>query len=253
MGLFGRKKNEVFGEGEPIKCKSHQYECKNIDDESDSFKQIVRCSVCGWDRDRGIVCHICNKGNSKFKKNTIKQESSKLFHLDCKNNPSTIKTKPNTYDSNPDFALKQFDFTKGLERVIEITYNKEKEVDVKLFFSTDENEWSTFDRNYKENIKDNFIRLNIEPSRRTNSSLISGGNYNFNDDFDAGYSLRVSMKYSDKKLISKIASILRDNNFGCLPSTKFTLDAHRNYEHPTEYESEKILASITDMIYEKLT
>ena len=156
-------------------------------------------------------------------------------------------------EENPDFALKQFDFTKGLERVIEVTYNKEKEVDVKLFFSTDKDEWSTFVRNYREKVKDNFIRLNIEPSKRTNSGLISGGNYEFNDDFDAGYTLRVSMKYSDKKLMAKITSVLRDNNFGCLPSTTFTVDAHRNFEHPTEYEAEKILASITDRIYQKLT
>jgi hypothetical protein len=81
----------------------------------------------------------------------------------------------------------------------------------------------------------------------------TGGNYEFNDNFDAGYTLRVSMKYSDKKLMAKITSVLRDNNFGCLPSTKFTVDAHRNFEHPTEYEAEKILASITDRIYQKLT
>ena len=53
--------------------------------------------------------------------------------------------------------------------------------------------------------------------------------------------------------MAKITSVLRDNNFGCLPSTKFTVDAHRNFEHPTEYEAEKILASITDRIYQKLT
>jgi hypothetical protein len=165
--------------------------------------------------------------------------------------------KPSRVESdgleNPNFALKQFDFSKGLERVIELTYNKEKTVDVKLFFSSDKEEWSTFVRNYTEKVKDNFIRLKIDVSRKTYSSLISGGNYSFNDDFDIGYSFNVSMKYGDDKLMHQITTILRANNFGCLPATKFTVDAHRNYEHPTKFEAEQILASITDMIYQKLT
>ena len=188
----------------------------------------------------------------KIDNNTMYSSSTESYSEKTPANPSRA-VPAYSGEENPDFALKQFDFSQGLERVIEVTYNKEKEVDVKLFFSTDKDEWSTFVRNYKEKVKDNFIRLNIEPSKRTNSGLISGGNYEFNDDFDAGYTLRVSMKYSDKKLMAKITSVLRDNNFGCLPSTKFTVDAHRNFEHPTEYEAEKILASITDRIYQKLT
>ena len=201
----------------------------------------------------GIVIGIAKKTyRPKIDNNTMYSSSTESYSEKTPANPSRA-VPAYSGEENPDFALKQFDFSQGLERVIEVTYNKEKEVDVKLFFSTDKDEWSTFVRNYKEKVKDNFIRLNIEPSKRTNSGLISGGNYEFNDDFDAGYTLRVSMKYSDKKLMAKITSVLRDNNFGCLPSTKFTVDAHRNFEHPTEYEAEKILASITDRIYQKLT
>lgn len=56
---------------------------------------------------------------------------------------------------------------------------------VKLFFTN--NDWTTFSRNYKEQIDDNFIRFTIDIAAKTRSSLISGGNYDFKDDFDKGY------------------------------------------------------------------
>jgi hypothetical protein len=153
---------------------------------------------------------------------------------------------------NPEFGAKQFNFSEGLERVIELTYNKEKEVDVKLFFSDEKEEWNTFTRNYKEKVKDNFVRLKIETANKSHAKLISGGNYDFNDGFDEGYSLYVALRYGDKKLFSQISSVLRSNQFGCLP-TKFTIHAHRNQKHPTETEAKEILAKISKDITNELT
>ena len=247
MGLFGRKKDEVFGEGEPIKCSEHLWEWTSLDDEFDTVDQVLRCSHCGWDKKHGIVCHICNKGNSKFKKNTIKQESNKLFHPECKEESLTKKKKEKNNEENPDFAKRQFDFNEGLERVIQISYQEEQEIDVKLFFSQDD--WTTFTRNYKEKIKDNFVRLIIEVSKKTNTSLISGGNYNFNDDFSKGYTLFALMRYSDKKLLSVISNTLRNKKFGCLP-TNYSIHAHLNDENPNEDNAKEILREISTELEE---
>ena len=242
MGLFGRKKDEVFGEGEPIKCSEHQWEWTSLDYEFDTVDKVLRCSNCGWDKKHGIVCHICNKGNSKFKKNTIKQESNKLFHPECKDELLTKKKKSEDNQKNPDFTKRQFDFNEGLERVFQISYQEEQKIDVKLFFSQDD--WTTFTRNYKEKIKDNFVRLIIEVSKKTNTSLISGGNYDFNDDFSKGYTLFVLMRYSDKKLLSVISNTLRNKKFGCLP-TNYSIHAHLNDENPNEDDAKEILNEIS--------
>jgi|TARA_B110000467_G_C18040785_1_gene325758 hypothetical protein len=148
---------------------------------------------------------------------------------------------------NPDYNKREFNFNEGLERVFQISYQEEQEIDVKLFFT--QNDWTTFSRNYKETIKDNFVRLIIEVSKKNNTSLISGGNYNFNDDFSKGYTLIVLMKYSDKKLLSVISNTLRNKKFGCLP-TNYSIHAHLNDENPNEDNAKEILNEISTELEE---
>ena len=148
---------------------------------------------------------------------------------------------------NPDYNKREFNFNEGLERVFQISYQEEQEIDVKLFFT--QNNWTTFSRNYKETIKDNFVRLIIEVSKKNNTSLISGGNYNFNDDFSKGYTLIVLMKYSDKKLLSVISNTLRNKKFGCLP-TNYSIHAHLNDENPNEDNAKEILNEISTELEE---
>jgi len=147
--------------------------------------------------------------------------------------------------TNPDFPKRKFNFDNEFEKVIQVIYEEGQEVDVKLFLSS--NEWSTFSRNYKEKVDDNFVRILIDVSKRTGASLISGGNFNFNDDFEKGYTLFVLLKYSDKKLLSVISEILRGHRFGCLP-TKYSIHAHLNDQHPTEEKAKEILSQITGQI-----
>ena len=147
--------------------------------------------------------------------------------------------------TNPDFPKRKFDLDDEFEKVIQVVYEEGQEVEVKLFLSS--NEWSTFSRNYKERVDDNFIRLRIDISKKTGSSLISGGNYDFNDDFEKGYNAFVLLRYADKKLLSVISEILRSNKFGCLP-TKYSIHAHLNDENPTEEKAKEILSQITDEV-----
>lgn len=146
---------------------------------------------------------------------------------------------------NDKFSLKQFDFNKGLESVIEVSYGVSRESKVKLFFST--NDFKTFGRNYTEKISDNFVRLIIQPSTRANASLISGGNFDFGDSFEKGYTLFVSFRREDSELLARISSVLRSENFGCLPS-KFTIIAHRNDDFPLEHVAVEILTKLNDKL-----
>lgn len=160
-------------------------------------------------------------------------------------NKTTVKYTNNVGDFNDKFTLKQFDFNEGLESVIEVSYDSPRENRVKLFFST--NDFTTFSRNYTEKISDNFVRLTMQPSTRANASLISGGNFDFNDSFDKGYSLFVSMRREDPKLLAIISSALRSENFGCLPS-RFTITAHRNDNFPTTNVAAEILSKLNHKI-----
>ena len=160
-----------------------------------------------------------------------------LRHAKLIGAPLIKKTK----QINEKFGNKQFDFNEGLESVIEVIYGAPRESKVKLFFSTDD--FTTFSRNYIEEFTDNFVRLIIHPSTRANASLISGGNFDFDDSFDKGYSLFVSMKYEDSELLAVISNILRSENFGCLPS-RFTISAHRNDDFPTKYQAVEILSKL---------
>lgn len=255
MGLFGRKKkkeDEVFGENKkPVKCSDnqHYFEVRIF---AGKKKQSTRCITCGWDRKHGFVCDLCEERKSKLKNDDLEAivdpyaMTTQIFHPSCKENQDKSNQNESDDDEeNPDFSKRQFDFNEGLERVIQISYQEEREIDVKLFFSKDD--WTTFTRNYTEKVKDNFVRLIIEVSKKTNSSLISGGNYNFNDDFSKGYTLFVLMRYSDKKLLSVISNILRDKNFGCLP-TNYSIHAHLNDENPNEDNAKEILREISTKI-----
>ncbi len=152
-------------------------------------------------------------------------------------------------DFNENFT-RQCNFNDGLERVIEVSYDAPRENKVKLFFSTDD--FTTFSRNYTEKNSDNFVRIRIQPSNKINTSLISGGNFDFNTSFEKGYSLDVSMRRSDSKLLAVISKILRSENFGCLPPSRFTITAHRNDKFPTANVAVEILSKLSSKIQDAI-
>ena len=178
------------------------------------------------DNSEGDYCNSCIKDHSHIEKNYDRL-------------PSKI---PTNLEINENFATKTFDFNDGLESVIELNYKAPKESKVKLFFSTDD--FKTFSRNYTELKDDNFIRFVIRVAGKAYSSLISGGNYDFNDSFDTGYTMFVSMRYNDPQLMSVISNVLRKHNFGCLPA-KHTIHAHKNEKHPMDHLAAKLLSEIT--------
>ena len=82
--------------------------------------------------------------------------------------------------------------------------------------------------------------------------MISGGNYDFNDSFDDGYSLIVSLKYGDSRLKREIITILREKGFGCLPAD-YTIHAHLNKNAPKESEAKEILSSVVESTKDRIS
>ena len=238
MGLFRRKNKSIIEEQNKAKSYEGDVDFMDIAREAQQLRStnMSEEDVQNWlinqlpegririDDKRMWICRSC--------------ENARKF--DTKED--YIAHRMSAHGLNDKFALKQLDFNDGLESVIEISYGAPRESKVKLFFS--KGDFATFSRNYAEKIKDNFVRLTIQPATRANASLISGGNFDFNDSFDKGYTLSVSFRRADSKLLAVISQILRNEGFGCLPS-KFSIIAHQNTSiYPTDVEAAELLTKL---------
>ena len=138
---------------------------------------------------------------------------------------------------------KEFDIESDLEAVIHIDYSAPKETKVKMFFSKQKKE-AIFSREYIEKTSGNILRLKMEPTSRRNATLISGGNYDFNDSFEPGYSCTISFKNSDESIHNLASHVLRKNGFGVFPPTRLTIHSHLNEKLPTHHRAEELLSNI---------
>lgn len=177
---------------------------------------MKECAICGQLRD--TIKGIC--GECKGKGRTI----SKATRLDVQSD---------------------------LEAVIHLNYSAPKDTKVKLFFSKQKSD-AIFSREYIEKTKGNIIHVKIEPTSRRNAVLISGGNYDFNDSFEPGYSCTISFKHEDDNLKNISSQVLRKNGFGVLPTAKLTIHSHLNEKNPTHYRAEEILTSLVNEIKDNL-
>ena len=150
-----------------------------------------------------------------------------------------------------EFRNISYNLDSGLEAILVFDYSFPTPSKTRLFFSK-ENNTAMFSRDYLANTTDNAIHLKIEPTTRRNAKLISGGNYDFNDSFDDGYSLVVNLKYGDPSLRKEIIDILREEGFGCLPAD-FTIHAHLNRIAPKESDAKNILSGIVKRVRERIS
>jgi len=149
-----------------------------------------------------------------------------------------------------DFQTLSYNLDSGLEAILVFDYSAPTKSKTRLFFSK-ENNTTLFSRDYLTNTTNNVIHFKIEPTIRKNAKLISGGNFDFNDSFDDGYSLVLNLKYGDQSLRKEIIDILSEEGFGCLPSD-FTIHAHLNKNSPSEFDAKKLLSVIVDRITERV-
>ncbi|MDC0159132.1 hypothetical protein OAJ55_00390 [Candidatus Nitrosopelagicus sp.] len=82
-------------------------------------------------------------------------------------------------------------------------------------------------------IHSNQLKFETDSTRSKNvSTLISGGNFDFGDDFSKGYTLIVSQKERDKPLMKFLAKYLRSQGWGCLYGD-LTMHCHLKNESPS--------------------
>lgn len=93
-----------------------------------------------------------------------------------------------------------------------------------------------------------YLSISIAYKQRM-TKWVYGGNYDIYDDFESGYTVQLSLEYSDAKLRKLIVGVLRDHGFGCLVSEYGAL-GHKNENSPTHETAEKIMDSIRVAINE---
>ena len=141
------------------------------------------------------------------------------------------------------FERIDFDFKSKLEMIVEIDYINLMDVRERLFFSRRKNSL-LYSRDYIRKSKNNFIHFKIETSRAKNTKWSYGSDREIGDNFENGYSLKVSFQRSEQTVRKALIKMLQSYKFGCFPSSNSIL-AHRDAKYPTEEEAAKILISIT--------
>lgn len=141
------------------------------------------------------------------------------------------------------FSKIEFNYESELEAILEFDYkNPTKSVD-RMFFGK-KNDTKIYSRDYLQTSNNNFAHIRIIPSpKRSIASFEYGGSKSIGDNFEAGYTLVITLKYSEPKLRRFLIDIMNKHNFGCLPAST-TIHCHLNSAHPTEDQAKKILEEI---------
>lgn len=181
----------------------------------------------------------------QIKKNISEQIPDEIF---------PVKTKL-TYNSDID------------EATIELNYSQERKANLKQLikkkrkFTEDELKKSKFKKNLKlyelETIESeitpimidfNVLKLQIDITTFSKvATLISGGNYDFGDDFTRGYTIKASQKERDVELMKYVVKTLQNRGWGCLYG-ELTTHGHYKHDFPTTENSQKMLKDISSLI-----
>lgn len=182
---------------------------------------------------------------SSIRKNIGEQIPDEIF---------PVKTKL-TYNSDKDQAK------------IELNYSQEREANLKQLikkkrkFTEEELKKSKFKKNIKlyelETIESeiipiminsNILKLQIDVTTFAKvATLISGGNYDFGDDFTRGYTLKVTQEERDMELMKYVVKTLQNHGWGCLYG-ELTTHCHFKHDFPTTEGAQKMLEDISSFI-----
>ena len=156
--------------------------------------------------------------------------------------------------------------------MIELTYSQERRANLKQLikkkkqFSEEDLKQSRFKKNLKlyeleiiESelipimIDSNILKMQIDTTTFSKvSSMVSGGNFDFGDDFTRGYTLTVSQSERDTELMKYVVKFLQNLGWGCLYGEKST-HCHLQNDFPNTDDAIKILEDISTRINEDLS
>jgi len=280
MGLFGKKIirqkscgqcNEKDGELLDLKIdsKDQYFHHKCLVDflfQQKTLSNKIMCRKCGKpltttlnsDNQPALICTNCESlvegnyfslDNLKGRGFTTMLEylsgSSQIMLLKHSDFPS--KPKKNIY-SDSDFTHLIKNNNSELNKTIEIAYNQPVEIKSKLFFSKN-NSSIIYSKEFSEFTYKNIVHLNMEVSKKTNSSQWNyGGQFNIGDDFDSGYTLIISIRDGNSELNSFMIKKLNVIGFGCMPSNN-TIHCHYNSDSPNDDEAKQLLQQVIHAIF----
>ena len=102
-------------------------------------------------------------------------------------------------------------------------------------------------------VDSNRLQFKIEiVNKNSISKLVSGGNYDFGDDFSKGYSLTVSQSTRENVLMNWVVKILRGEGWACIYG-ELTTHCHLKNEFPTTDEAKILLQKLVSKINKTLS
>jgi len=187
-------------------------------------------------------CIICGRPGGIFS-NGLEEHQGGFFHSDCFNRNIVTPEQYRLEKGIEAFSKIKFNYESELEAMVEFDYlNPTKSID-RMFFGKGKSD-KIYSKDFLKTSKNNFVYIRIIPSPKRNiASFEYGGNKSIGDNFEAGYTVLITLRDSQPKLRQSLISIMNKHNFGCLPASK-TLHCHLDSPNPTEDEARKILEEI---------
>ena len=190
------------------------------------------CALDGYDKNGFDASGYDKKGYDKdgYNKNGFDKYIAKDFEL-----TSTFSKITSSFDS---------DFT----AVIAMTYDEPTKMKSKLFFSNDE-KMGIYSKGFESFSNNNVVHFHIETAgKQSNAAWIKPKDTGKKqgDNFEAGYTLKVSLNKNDPELKSFLIKKLGKINFGSLPS-EYSLLCHLDENHPTDEGAKELLQTVVKL------
>ncbi len=190
------------------------------------------CALDGYDKNGFDASGYDKKGYDKdgYNKNGFDKYIAKDFEL-----TSTFSKITSSFDS---------DFT----AVIAMTYDEPTKMKSKLFFSNDE-KMGIYSKGFESFSNNNVVHFHIETAgKQSNAAWIKPKDTGKKqgDNFEAGYTLKVSLNKNDPELKSFLIKKLGKINFGSLPS-EYSLLCHLDENYPTDERAKELLQKVVEL------
>ena len=236
MGWFGSKKSDKYSRDKD------GYDRDGLEKVTGTGFDVDGYDQNGYDKDgyyrdgynkKGYdVDGYDKKGYDKdgYNKNGFDKYIAKDFEL-----TSTFSKITSSFDS---------DFT----AVIAMTYDEPTKMKSKLFFSNDE-KMGIYSKDFESFSNNNVVHFHIETAgKQSNAAWIKPKDTGKTqgDNFEAGYTLIVSLNKNDSELNSFLIRKLGKINFGCLPS-EYSLLCHLDENYPTDERAKELLQEVVEL------
>lgn len=200
------------------------------------------------------TCTSCRRrGSSNDPKRRIVEIDKDYYCQECydilEDNKKIINEDKRETKARENFSKIIDNFKSEFEVLLEFEYSKLNKTKVRYFFSRDGSE-KIYSKDFTVNSDKNYAHLIISPSGKQHSTnWNTNGNYEIGDNFEAGYTLQVTLNKNDEKLRKNIINILQKYRFGCLPSS-YSIHCHLDSNSPNEHEARELLQKIIKDISE---